>query len=313
MSCLHHHPNWGAMRADLNHECLTLLSADKKESWVYPVYHPRKAITIATMIAYSVIVDRTLENIRDRAFENRNMKPGGLFSVNPSSSLQDATVKILPNAEKGTMAQIKEIIRKTGLSLEEYIDSVKRANAIATEFFRQEGNPLFSYGVSRNHIEQWWTGTHIRMLNLIYDEFGLIASPDRVDFQDEELACFNVDKASLQIDPALISCLNFALLKTKELRAKEIIFGRQTNRSMKDFLTTLREWNYRAVKDPDEGDLVVYVDDKQEPAHVGYVNSEGLVHSKLGCANPLSHAHRIFEVMGGFGTTAIFFRKSVAL
>lgn len=313
MSCLHHHPNWGAMRADFKPEYLTLLSKDKKEGWVYPVYHPKKAITIATMTAYSVIVDKTLANLRDRAFENRNNNTEGLFSVNPLSSIQDATEKMLPNAERGTKAQIQEINRKTGLSLEEYIECVKKANSIAVDFFRREGSPLFTYGISRKQIEKWWVDTQVEMLNFIYHEFGLIQSPERVAFQDEELASFKVEKASLKTDPGLISCLAFALLKTQELRAKEIIFNRHTDRSLKDFLTTLRQWDYRAVKDPDKGDLVVYVDDNQEPAHVGYVNSEGLVHSKLGCANPYSHTHRIFEVMGGFGTTAIFFRKSVAV
>lgn len=112
------------------------------------------------------------------------------------------------------------------------------------------------------------------MRNFAYAALRITCSSAKVDYLDEELDFFQVKK--IEIKPADLNCIAFALLKIKEIRAKEWIFNKCLDSFQNDLFSQLAKWEYRNVKHPNYGDLAVYVGDDGKITHVGYVNSEGL-------------------------------------
>jgi hypothetical protein len=325
MSSLHHHPMWPAASQELE------LSSYKYQMGndfrICPGYHPKKAVTYVTLIAIESFSSLTTKNIVDRIGETSSTKGFGLFRVNPDSSIEDIVTKMIPNiqqvratkgdwvAKKANLTakvshdKINEILRRTGLTFDEYKTCVANASKMTKRYF-DEHQPLFAYGMSKQQAEEWRVQTVLEMGDCAYQQLGLVPCDESVAFSDDELAAFGVKREEIKIDPEAMSCLAFALLKTGELKGKDVIFKGHRNSVLTNIFQTLEEWNYCPVKYPDEGDLVVYLDDKKEGTHVGYVNAEGKVHSKLGLANPRSHMHKFYDIPAGFGTTLVFFRKS---
>lgn len=325
MSSLHHHPFWGAVRGELNQSCLV----DESQKCAYYAYSPKEATNLAILTIFTQIADETLKNVVKTAKKNSYDKEGGFFRVNPTSNIKFFQEEIKSDlhqlntkqmgksgsskkslmSESEKTAQTFDIITKTGLNSAKFQVCIDKAAQIASNYFQQNGNPLFHYRIGGKEIDQWYKKTSMEMSNFAYSAVGSTVQ-EEVSFLKEELEYFGVLEENIKVDPAAMSCLSFAFLKGRVIQAKDYIFNECPDKALNNLFQYLNEWNYRSVKDPDEGDFVVYVGDHNIPQHIGVVNSEGHVLSKLGRANPFSHTHKLFDVFGTYGTTILFFRKS---
>ncbi len=76
-------------------------------------------------------------------------------------------------------------------------------------------------------------------------------------------------------------------------------------------LKTLLNWNYRCVKTPERGDIVVYISRNGNFRHFGIYMREGIVRSKLGRFSYSGiYQHHIFSVPLNYGLKILFLRKS---
>lgn len=299
MCTVQNHPLW-----EVNHE-LTL-DQFKDKNKVYHAYHPKKATNYATLTALAVIGQEAFNDIKTQALKIRTLKPIGFFSVNPSNSIEVFQQKLHVSTPQ-EIARVADALKKMGISVTEYNRSVDKAAHIATEFFQIRENCLFEYRCNNKEIDEWQRTTVTKIQNFAYANLGMTPSPEPVNYQREELDFYKEKPIK---DPTSLNCLAFALLKTKEPNASKLIFDECSDETLNRIFSFLEQWNYHNVEEPSIGDLVIYLNEEGKPSHVGYINDEGLVHSKLGIANPYSHTHHFFDIPAGYGTTLLFFQKS---
>ncbi len=76
-------------------------------------------------------------------------------------------------------------------------------------------------------------------------------------------------------------------------------------------LKTLQNWNYRCVKTPGRGDIVVYISRNGHFRHFGIYIGKGLVQSKLGRFSYSGiYQHHIFSVPLNYRSKILFLKKS---
>jgi MYND finger/NlpC/P60 family len=126
------------------------------------------------------------------------------------------------------------------------------------------------------------------------------------EVNEEDVKPFGGKELIDKIDVRKFSCNKFALLKLKAVRYKEYIF---TTSGVIDFNHLIESLNYKPVREPKKGDLVVYFLDGK-PTHFGIYLGEGRVLSKWGDKCLYIFNHEIFDVCKSYGYEAVFFRPS---
>lgn len=302
MPSLHHCTAWGSMRCELEFFSFD----DKSQDKVYLAYHPQHAPQLAVFRCLTSMISETLKNVHARALEMVGRMTGSVICINPFTTIElihQCLQLSTPEDEKNA----EPLLKKFGLNKQEFAQCVQKSKKIADSYFIAKGKPIFVDGMKPEAIQQWQIKTAVDMQNFAYAAMGLVQSNEKVHFGNAELDFFQVK--SVKVDPVRLNCLAFALLKIKELSARELIFTNYPDSILDNLFSQLASWSYRNVKYPDIGDLVVYVGNDGKPSHVGYINEEGLVHSKLGILNPYSHTHHIFDIPEEYGATLLFFRK----
>lgn len=306
MSSLVHHAQWGAIRQELTPK--ELIIKDR----CFHAYCPKHAVALSILAAYATICDKAVTDVKDRALEMSGTKPLGGFRVNTVRSIQLVQKEMLPSQSPESIVKVAQIMKISGITFAEYVECINKATQLAHAYFETKGHPIFLYGSPKEQIVQWAKEVVVDMANAAYLSVGMRASFEKVSFLEEELTFFGMKDKKVKVDPTSLSCVAFALLKTKEKRAVDLIFKECPDRFLKNLIEHLTEWNYRPVSEPDEGDLVLYLTNENDVDHVGYLSAEGVVHSKIGIRNPFSHHHKIFSIPPG-SATVLFFRKSVPI
>jgi len=276
---------------------------------IYKAYTPKKGFTNMILSSYLVIGDEVLAKLYQRALTNLGKASiNNLFSIDPNSYI-DTVYKNFLNPKS---QQVQQICMINNISEKEFIECVGSAKAVAMSFFKNPSTYTFSYSFNENDLDKWKKDTFINMSNHSYQSLGMLQSSEPVSFTDQDLTAFGLNKEDVSSEPKQMSCVAFALLQAKEKAATQLIFQKNSHMAFSEIIKNLTEWKYRSVDTPDEGDLVVYLN-IDAITHIGYFSSSGLVHSKLGSANPYSHHHKLFDVPPTYGKRILFFRKSSAL
>lgn len=220
------------------------------------------------------------------------------------STVEHFATEVLTNHRKEESKATKE----SAAALEKNLLAAKK---VALEFFNEKlPNFDFSYSMSQTELDEWIAFTTINGINFSYESLGLKMA-DQVTFSQQDLQAFGMSQKKVSANPACINCVAFALLRIQELRATKEIFEKQTDDSFLTHLFVhLNDWGYQTTSDPKPQDLAVYVDDANEPSHVGVVEKGHLIHSKLGLISPFSYRHKLFDVPAfACGRKVVFFRK----
>ncbi len=194
----------------------------------------------------------------------------------------------------------------------EQVECVRKAQEIAIAWFTQQcqdfsGRKVWQVSIAKINDDTWYLDPE--MHRFFYRQFKLISSKEPFAYTDADLAAFGIKEGEKVANPAIMQCMAFALLKTRELRAKEYIFQGK-HFTEKDLPQTLKTWGYVPVETPKPNDLVVYVDSDGNSTHLGRFLSTGKVESKLGIFMPYFHWHNIFDVPAFYGNRVVFMHKA---
>lgn len=205
-----------------------------------------------------------------------------------------------------------------GLTPKEQIETLEKVKEAALKWFRGKSVVLEEREVWQAPADKILKNTarfDIELHNFFYKQFGLRCSKNPTAYSIQDFAFFGLkpeDKEKVR-DPRRLSCAQFALLKTRELRAREHIFTEDlvsANKKMLKMHEILHSWGYTPVETPDDNDLVMYVNDAGQPRHLGrYIAKEGKVESKLGVEQTHFHWHALFDVPKYYGSRVVFWRK----
>ncbi|MBX7066187.1 MAG: C40 family peptidase [Parachlamydiales bacterium] len=273
----------------------------------YPVCSPQKSGGSAMFQVYGSILSDVLTRIGDTALQKikstRPSQRGFGFAIRtPLIHRAINEWKDVPTEGKVDKEKMTEVTAITGLSQQNVAMVVAIAKKWATEYFSKDY--IFSY--DKNDIENWKKETVAEANNFLYSKLKMKQSEAPVSFAGEDLAAWGLAERDVTADPATINCLSFALLKAKVIQAANLVFKTvRDDSAMHQIFQRLNQWGYEPVRQPNAGDLVVYLDRNNKATHVGVYMGEDLVHSKIGIANPYSHEHALFAVE----ERAIFFHK----
>ncbi len=262
---------------------------------------PQRGVCIATHLTVP------LESITE-CLETYTAVPMGLAKCLP----QEATEKKSKGKEPKGSIVIKDVPLELGLDAREQLECVRKAQEIAIAWFTQQcqdvsGRKVWQVSIAKINDRTWCLDPE--MHRFFFRQFKMISSKEPFAFTAADRAAFGIKEGEKIADPLKIQCMAFALLKTRELRAKEYIFhGKEFTK--KDLLQTLKTWGYVPVETPTPNDLVMYVDSDGNSTHLGRFLSSGKVESKLGIFMPYFHWHNIFDVPAVYGNRVVFMHKA---
>jgi hypothetical protein len=302
MSTVHQSPHWPTCKSTLSPGTYV----EPQSKYNLSTFTPLKKNTITILSFHADIQDDVLKNIERCAVDRINSRQGRhFFSIDPKN-LIDGKVEELLNAPLDA-----RVVEVTGLSYDEWKACITIASNLVRKFYpsiARDGKPIFQLNHSLQDVENWKMDMVIQSSNFAYKSLGAQQSQEKISFSAEDLEFFKIKENEVKQNPQKMSCLAFALLQMKEMQAKDLIFSGHNDERLDGIVPQLIKWGYRAVKTPDEGDLVVYlVNDK--PVHAGVYSESGKVHSKLGRFNPYSHHHKLFDLPPNLGNQVIFFRQ----
>jgi hypothetical protein len=305
---VHHSTHWPVALQGLKTEWLT--AGDQR----FCSYSPKKGATITTLTCFSMIASETTTNIKNTALSTLEQSGTTLatgFRLKPDTSIAHEFGKIKADfdEQKSSVGQLEQI---SGQSSEELQQSAVKAKTIVEDYFKTVGNPTFLYSASERAIEDWASKTTLELNNFAYSKCGIKRSDEPLQFTREDREAFGIEAGQAVPDPTQLSCLQYALLKARELKARDVIFSPWKDHYLRNLLSNLADWGFRKVAAPDEGDLVVYMSADGRPLHVGCYTESGKVSSKLGILNTHTHTHDLFNIPAGYGSRVVFFRKSNA-
>lgn len=229
------------------------------------------------------------------------------FVVNPNTILEEAIAKMgvgslcegkLKNLASDVFSMLRTYVmdrRGSG----KYVYLLDNQNVVPNQF-------MFNYSMKNAEIDNWFKNMQLDASNYICQKIN-DKSLEVFSFNNEDKQFLGSDAE--KINPAIMSCFAYTLLKAREENAKSLI----TSLSQADLkVMDLINWGYRDVLNPDENDLVLYMNENQQINHIGRFTAQGFVESKWGI-NGQVFEHPIFDVPAHYGTKVIFMRKSSAV
>lgn len=160
-----------------------------------------------------------------------------------------------------------------------------------------------------------WMKVALEAINYFIEKCG-VTRAGKIGFSADEARVFQLRYSAP--DPIFLNCLEWALVRTHEVRAKDYIFGNTPDAVRHKFLleivANLQSWNYASVEfeNLQANDLVVYLDGHNKPVHVAFYVGNGKFESKFGIKNTFRHHHKLFDTpLSDYETItkALFFRK----
>lgn len=302
-----------------------------------PTYEPKANANRYTLSLFVLMLDQIIEGIAGAALA-KFPTAERLFIVNPETSLKAAiencdNLLVEGKSEKKgdvkvTKSHITELYLTIGLDRKKEESYRKLAILNIQSFVTTLGKPCFFSGTREsnaslvslckeipitfpNELETWKFTTGVNGLNFIYSKTGGIVVEDPVLFTDKDFTTFEINSSDCPVQAKNINCLAFTLLRVAETRAKKYIFQPLSSDTFFiNFPKTLVKWGYTLVDGtPQNNDIVVYLNNKDIPTHVGYFANNRVI-SKLGYNNSKAHSHAVFDISPLNGTKVIFFRKN---
>lgn len=317
------HVSWSTIQKDLTATPFQV----SKEDAVAPAYSVIKQPFAFTFTSFGIMIERLFLDVQATAQKRAGGATALAVNLDTTaknlqtyvSGITELTQQIkeakeLKSDEKASEKSIATHVPvRLGLSAEEQIQCVKKAQEIALKWFTEKSVPL------SNGKKYWMAPTDEILANkwhsdpemhrFFYRQFKLRSSKEPTSFTKADLAAFGVKEGEKTSDPAELNCAAFAFLQIREMRAKEYIFqGKDV--PMKDLQKILKSWGYVPVETPAPNDLVMYIDSEGNATHLGRFLVSGQVESKLGIRQPYFHWHNIFDVPSPYGNRVVFMRKS---
>ena len=202
----------------------------------------------------------------------------------------------------------QNLFTDTNIPLDQLSGLMQRIGKIVQKFdFSIEFSDLPSSGTERKKaVEAHICFAQGIFSNYVYKRIGLKQSESHVAFTGEDLNTFKIPQKNLPCQATLLSCLQFALLKAGEIRAKELIFSTvDHDQNLEKIVFYLTSWGYQQVEEPQIGDFALYFNG-EAVKHVGRFLGD-CVESKLGIYNPYSHRHNLFAVFPFYGDRLAFY------
>lgn len=177
-----------------------------------------------------------------------------------------------------------------------------------------ECHPFITFSAKSDEVlQQSLHAFKTKMDCFVFDKsemLGFDAVKHPISITEEDLKIFDTSLAHSSININDFSCASYTLLKCGEKHAKKYIFE-QDSHILDVLLDLLHEGHYAPVKIPQNGDLVVYLNNLYSPpTHIGQCNSNGKVLSKLGIMNPYVFEHQLYDISMMYGKHILFFRKT---
>lgn len=283
----------------------------KKGGRTYQALSPISNTAAVTFSVYCKIMHEVREAMI-RTVNEKIKKPSPFtpfFRINENATgaeINRAAGEFIKSFKMSSPAQ-KETILSFGVSEEQCIKCVNIAAEIAKQYFGKQ-DLIFIYGAKPTDSSHLAKERIVDQLNKLYPALGMRQSEEPVAFTQDDLNAFDIQQNDIKSDPAKLSCLAYALLKSRELNAKELIFSKGgDDTTLRNIFEVLESWGYRAVTEPKPGNLIVYLDQNGKPDHVAVYLGDQKAQSKIGINNPYSHVHPIFAVNT---SKVIFFQKN---
>lgn len=219
--------------------------------------------------------------------------------------------KSAKGASEGVGPRFYALGPRLGLTLQKTKQLIEQSKKIWSEWFVSQAVSIGGKNAVPLAAATFQEGGKLELIaqsvNFLYAHFGL-KSGGNVQFTSKDFEFFGITKIETVNNPALINCVQFALLTTREKRARDQIFY-HTTFSPDKLLAALKKWGYKVVETAEAGDLAVYFDRQGVVVHAGVVRESGKILSKLGIINNSSHEHLLFDVPDGNIEKVCFFRK----
>jgi hypothetical protein len=277
----------------------------------YTVYKPAEITTTTLLLSiYNAVINKCLRGIATIAKDVISKKteatdPTSEFEVEPYNCLDEGVVVLYGDSKEKTT-----LCSQMGATEQQFDKCLERAEELAKAFFAEKGIPVFNYSWEEPDFKRWLQEVCNEQYFDSLSYLDLERSEDPIQYTEEQLSSFGIsEKSEISIEATNISCFAYALLLVGEIEARNVIFKAK---SVNDPLKWLQKRNWQIVEVPQVGDLVVYLDDKDEPLHFGYYVGEGLVKSKFGNKCPFSCLHTFFNTPTEYGKRILFLRKSTA-
>lgn len=305
MSSLHMNIHWPAIQAQMIRSDSKDVEAHTGNENIFAAYSLKARPVMFIITGLGQLLDPLFTELFKSADKVAKINPNQKIVV-PYETIRSKIIRFHNSLEEAFKSGETEVVARVNLTFEECLRCLNQSKEIAFKFFNQ-----FLYlemPFKNEEREEWKRSLSLDTLNLCYNEVGLVRSEKPISYAKEDLDFFGIRQSEKVKESTKINCADFAFLKTRERRAKDIIFF-LSNFDTRRLPRLLFDWGYRVVDAPDEGDLVVYFC-KGNAVHIGVFTGSGLVESKLGVLNPYSHQHRIFDVPPDYGTIVCFFRKN---
>ena len=290
------------------------LTKQKVNGREYQVLSKEKMNTSTMLWYFSEIITKTIHEASDLAkkkistFQASGMGafPGALFALNPKAFAESINFHADQMVKELSGNSSFEVLMITGTNSKGLLSCLELARKIALEFFNKQ--IFFSYASKPADIEKWVTDTTFESASFSYQKTGSKIDENPASFSAEQKIAFGITDSEITQDPQLLSCFAYALLETGETRAKDLIFTKKG--SFTKLLDVLHKWGYVSVSNPTKGDLVVYLNVKDELKHMGVFVEDQKVHSKLGNFTATPFTHRILDVSLSYGNKVLFLHKT---
>lgn len=296
-------------------------------------YAARKGVMGAHMLHFLVIQQQLLEIIQKMVREKTD---GSLiFLINPLKSLNELSNNYLGQiqAEDDKTKRKFAILQKTiHLDRKEWVDAALKVFSISEEFIplkrgtggggvamltadalnndiRKITGNFFTFPLNQKeeYLKRWEQEYIIETTAFFFEKMG-IKSLGESSYSIGHLAFLGV-KEEADLPPAkLLSCIQFALLKSRAPCAREVILNKAEYAKDK-LLSWWESKGYRLVEEPQAGDLALYLNAGGDVIHVGLCAGKLSIISKPGDSHPYVYMHRVFDFLGFYQWNVVFIRN----
>lgn len=310
MTALHHHISWSSQKQGTS--SIAIKIDEKGRSG----YRPSNSMKGYQLVTESFIITDVLKYISEvalqqltflRSGEKALINPLGFFYCNPTKRMTTALDQLKTEVEnpRWLSEEKKKILRQIDLKEEQLKEAYPKIESSVRGFFTAKIAPeanqfIFHKDQKDREIDDWHKAMAVESFNYLYAQLGAQCC-SKATLPQKTLNILGIKEASF------LSCFEYTLAYVDPEVAK-IFREKPTEAELDSFLVTQ---GWRNVTAPDEGDLVIYFNHISEKiCHVGLYTERGTVMSKPGIANTNIFEHQPFDVLGIYGTTVYFMRRS---
>ena len=333
MSTVHHSPYWPAERSQALSQTV-VITGTKGEDAIRSAYCAKDLTRQFTLLFSSIAIGSINEKMgliakehigRVRRGEATLSNPLGIFFCNPRKEmgicLEEMKESFSSQKLKKVSYEQRKLLETLGITqsglkalypkVEELVqgcfNSMVGNGAVLVFGGEQTKNHfLFSKDMKGDEIFQWAQETTLLGMQYVYEMMGFVRIGP-VSIPEETAQALQLDQEKMN----KMSCFQWALAVLDPETAKAFSSGKYREDAELELCLTDSGWH--PVQNPDTGDLVVYYNHiTKRVVHAGVFEESGRVRSKLGINNPVIYDHGLLDVLGLYGTSVYFMRKSTA-